>query len=83
MTLICIFLLIFKFIFLMRLVMTFFPLGSGTTAAGVRDVAVVVTNPVVLPLRRSLPPLPGMLAGFGVAELVILFSLLILEAIIC
>lgn len=83
MTIVCIFLLAFQFVFFLRLVMSFFPLGSGSAAASVRDLAVVVTDPVVLPLRRSLPPLPGALAGFGVAEIVVLIGLAILEAIVC
>ncbi len=52
----CILLLAFQLVFLLRLVMSFFPLRSGSTVSGVRDLAVVVTDPVLLPLRRSLPP---------------------------
>ena len=83
MTLICIFLLAFQFILLLRMVMSFFPLGSGSTAASLRDLTVVVTDPVLLPLRRSLPPLPGGLAGFGLAEILVLIALRILESLIC
>ncbi|MCP3988495.1 MAG: YggT family protein [Actinomycetia bacterium] len=83
MTYVCIFLLAFQFVFLLRLVMSFFPLGSGSTASSVRDLAVVVTDPVILPLRRSLPPLPGALAGFGLAEILVLIGLQVLETILC
>lgn len=83
MTVICILLLAFQFVFLLRMVMSFFPLSSGSTAAGVRDLTVVVTDPVVLPLRRSLPPLPGGLAGFGLAEILVLIALRVLETILC
>ena len=83
MTLICIFLLAFQFILLLRMVMSFFPLGSGSTASSLRDLTVVVTDPVLLPLRRSLPPLPGGLAGFGLAEILVLIALRILESLIC
>ena len=41
------------------------------------------TEPVVFPLRKSLPPLPGALAGFGIAELVVLIGLQIIGAIVC
>ena len=80
---VCYFLLVFEFLFLLRLVMSFFPISTGSTAAGVRDVAVSVTDPVVLPLRRSLPPLPGAMRAFGLAELVVLIALRILTEIVC
>lgn len=83
MSLICILLLAFQFIFLLRLVMSFFPISGGSTAASVRDLTVVVTDPVVLPLRRSLPPLPGGMAGFGLAEILVLIALRVLESILC
>ena len=83
MTLICIALLAFQFVLLLRMVMSFFPLGSGSPAAGLRDLTMVVTDPVLLPLRRSLPPLPGGLAGFGLAEILVLIGLRILESLIC
>lgn len=83
MYLLCVFILIFQFVFLLRMVMSFFPLGEGSPFAAVRDLSIVVTDPVVVPLRRSLPPLPGMMAGFGLAEILILIGLQILEALIC
>ena len=81
--LICIVLLSFQFVFLLRMVMSFFPLAAGSTAAGIRDLTVLATDPVLLPLRRSLPPLPGGFAGFGLAEILILILLQILELVIC
>lgn len=83
MRLICIFLLAFQFVFLLRMVMSFFPLKGGSSAASVRDLAVVVTDPIVTPLRRSLPPLPGAMAGFGLAEILVLIGIQILIQIIC
>jgi uncharacterized protein YggT (Ycf19 family) len=81
--LICILILAFQFVFFVRLAMSFFPISSGTPASSVRDLTVAITDPLVLPLRRSLPPLPGMMAGFGVAEIVVLIGLIVLEAILC
>ena len=63
--------------------MSFFPIREGTVPATVRDFAVVATDPLVFPLRRKLPPLPGAMAGFGVAEILILIGLQILVAIVC
>lgn len=81
--LVCVLVLLFQFAFLLRLVLSFFPLESGSVFSSVRDVAVAVTDPVVWPIRRSVPPLPGAAAGFGVAELLILIGLQVLLLLIC
>ena len=80
---VCILLLLFEFVFLLRLVMSFFPIPTGSPAAGVRDLTVLVTDPVVQPLRRSLPPLPGALAGFGLAEILVLIGIQLLVRVLC
>ncbi len=81
-TIICILLLLFQFVFYLRLVMSFFPI-SGGSAAGVRDLTVAVTDPVLSPIRRSLPPLGGALAGFGLPELLVLIALQVIIQIVC
>jgi uncharacterized protein YggT (Ycf19 family) len=72
----------FKFVFLLRMVLSFFPIREQTLAASTRQLARMVTDPVVVPVRRALPPLPGAMAGFGVAELLVLIGISIIEAII-
>ena len=83
MRLVCILLLVFQLVFLLRMVMSFFPISSGSTASRIRDLTIVLTDPVVLPLRRSLPPLPGAMAGFGLAEILILIGIRILVQFLC
>jgi uncharacterized protein YggT (Ycf19 family) len=83
MRLVCILILAFQFIFYLRLVMSFFPLATGSPASSVRDLTVVLTDPLVIPLRRRLPPLHGALAGFGLAELLVLLGLHLLEVFFC
>lgn len=80
---VCILILAFQFVFLLRMVLSFFPIREGTVPATVRELAMAATEPVVFPLRRSLPPLPGAMAGFGIAELVVLIGLQIIGAIVC
>jgi uncharacterized protein YggT (Ycf19 family) len=83
MTILCIVIRAFTFIFLLRMVLSFFPLKERTLAATARELSMAATDPVVLPLRRVLPPLPGALAGFGIAELMVLIGLQLLDAIFC
>jgi YggT family protein len=82
-TIICVILLLFQFVFYLRLVMSFFPISSGSPASGVRDLTVAITDPVIAPVRRSVPPLSGALAGIGLAELLVLIALQVLIQIVC
>lgn len=83
MRILCILILAFQFVFLLRMVLSFFPIREQTLAATVRELSLAATEPVVTPLRRALPPLPGVMAGFGIAELMVLIGLQILGGIIC
>lgn len=79
----CIPLLLFEFVFLLRLVLSFFPIRHDSMWGSARSLSVVVTEPVVMPIRRAVPPLPGALGGFGVAELIVLIGLQIIIGIVC
>jgi len=83
MDLVCILVLLFQLAFLLRIVMSFFPIGAASPVANARDLIVTITDPVVLPLRRALPPLPGGMAFFGIAELVILVLLFVITGVVC
>lgn len=82
-TVLCVLLLLFEFAFLMRLVLSFFPLAHDSSWAAVRSAAVSATEPVVMPIRRAVPPLPGALGGFGIAELLVLIGIQVLARLIC
>lgn len=79
----CVAVLLFEFVFLLRLVLSFFPIQPDTTWGAIRSASVAATEPVVMPVRRVVPPLPGAMAGFGIAELLILIALQIVAQIIC
>ncbi|MEM7273478.1 MAG: YggT family protein [Actinomycetota bacterium] len=83
MRILCILILAFQFVFLLRMVLSFFPIREQTLASTVREMSMAATEPIVFPLRRALPPLPGVMAGFGIAELLVLIGLQIVGSIIC
>jgi uncharacterized protein YggT (Ycf19 family) len=83
MRILCILILAFQFVFLLRMVLSFFPIREETLAATIRGFCMSATEPVVMPLRRSLPPLPGVMAGFGIAELLVLIGLQLIGGVIC
>ncbi len=79
----CIPILLFEFVFLLRLVLSFFPIQSDSLWGGARSLSVALTEPVVLPVRKAVPPLPGALGGFGIAELLVLIALQVIIQIVC
>jgi uncharacterized protein YggT (Ycf19 family) len=81
--LLCIAMRLYIFLFLLRLVLSFFPLQEGSTGDSVRSLAYLSTEPVVRPIRARVPPLPGALGGFGIAELLVLIALQLVSGLVC
>lgn len=79
----CIPILLFEFVFLMRLVLSFFPIQHDSLWGGARSLSVAMTEPVVMPVRKAVPPLPGAFGGFGIAELLVLIALQVIIQIVC
>ncbi len=78
MTVICAILSIFQLVLLARAITSFFPVTPGTSFAQIVDVLYKVTEPVLAPLRRVIPPL-GM---FDLSFLVLLIGLQVLTGLI-
>jgi len=79
----CVLLQVFQFVFLTRLVISFFPVSSTSLVGRYRDLSVKVTDPVIAPVRRMMPPITGALRGFGFAELVVLLIISVVGQIVC
>ncbi len=77
--LLCAFITVFIVILIVRAVLSWFPLEQGGFLAQVNRVVVDVTDWVVTPLRRVIPPV-GML---DISFLVLVFGLFILRSAIC
>ncbi len=77
--LLCAFITVFIVILIVRAVLSWFPLEQGGFLAQVNRVVVDVTDWVVTPLRRVIPPV-GML---DISVLVLVFGLFILRSAIC
>ena len=76
MVVICPILGIFQLVLVARAITSFFPVTPGTPFAQIVDVLYKVTEPVLAPLRRVIPPL-GM---FDLSFLVLLIGLQVLSA---
>ena len=78
MAVICAILSIFQLVLLARAVTSFFPVTPGTSFAQIVDVLYKVTEPVLAPMRRIIPPL-GM---FDLSFLVVLIALQVVTGLV-
>ena len=83
MSLICALLQVYVFAIFGRIVLSWFPLSPGGAMASIFSFLFSITEPVLGPVRRMLPPvrLGGM--GLDFSPIVVLFGVQILAQAIC
>lgn len=74
MSLVCSLLQVYAVCLFARVILSWFPLGSGSPLATVYSFLHTVTEPVLAPLRRVMPPL----GGFDLSPLVVFFLIQII-----
>ena len=79
MFLICAFVTVYMVVMAGRAVLSWFPVRPGTAMASISMVLYELTEPVLAPVRRIIPP-AGM---FDLSFIVVFFLLVILRSIIC
>ncbi|HYL53229.1 MAG TPA: YggT family protein [Acidimicrobiia bacterium] len=79
MTVICAVVTAYMVVLFARAIMSWFPVRPGTSLASVYRVLLDLTEPVLAPLRRVIPP-AGM---FDLSFLVLFLALGILRTIVC
>jgi YggT family protein len=77
--LLCAFLTVYMVVMAARAVFSWFPVRPGTALASLNGVLFELTEPVLRPVRRIIPP-AGM---FDLSFIVVFFFLVILRSIIC
>jgi YggT family protein len=77
--LLCALLTVYWLIVLARVLLSWFPVRPGTPFASVYVLLRDLTEPVLAPLRRVIPP-AGM---FDLSSLVLLIGLVVLRGVIC
>ncbi len=78
MTIICAILGIYRLVLIARAITSFFPVTPGTGFAQVVDVLFKLTEPVLAPMRKVIPPL-GM---FDLSFLVVLIGIRVLTGLL-
>jgi len=79
-TILCNLILIYTVVLFGRIVLSWFPVAPGSAMESVSRVLGMLTDPVLEPLRRVLPPVGGML---DLSPLVVFIALAILRSFVC
>jgi YggT family protein len=77
--LLCAFITVYMVVMAARAVFSWFPVRPGSALSSVNAVLYELTEPVLAPVRRIIPP-AGM---FDLSFIVVFFALVILRSILC
>lgn len=77
---ICTLITIYTFIVLAAILMSWFPIRPDTAAYSIWRFLRSLTDPVLLPLRRLIPPIGGV---FDLSPLILVIGLQVAQGIIC
>lgn len=82
-SLLCSLLQLYLIVVLVRIVMSWFPLERGGVAEQISSVLIMLTEPVLGPLRQLLPSVPMGGMRLDLSPLVLIIGINILQAAIC
>jgi YggT family protein len=70
-------------ILLARVILSWFPLDPDGVAAQIYRLLGVITEPVLGPMRRAIPPVRMGAMGLDLSPLIAFFAIIILQGILC
>jgi len=79
----CLLLQIYSLLILVRVVFSWFPVSPDGTAAVVSGFLSLVTDPILRPLRKVLPPVRFGSALMDLSPIVAFFAITLLQNLIC
>lgn len=83
MEIICTLLGIYLIVLIIRMVLSWFPIAPGSSMEMVASVLYALTEPILGPLRRAIPPVRIGMAALDLSPLIVFFGINILRAAIC
>ncbi len=81
--LICRLLQLYLIVMFARIILSWFPVNPGSGMATVYGFLYAVTEPVLGPIRRVIPPLGAGGMGIDLSPIVVFFGITILQSAIC
>lgn len=83
MGIVCLLLVLFMVALVVRAVLTWFPIDPDGAMAAVAGFLFMITDPVLAPLRRTLPPLRIGSVAIDMSFIVVIIGIQILLSFIC
>lgn len=83
MTLICLALLLYIYVIVARMIMSWFPPTSAGPYQQIFDALTSITEPVIAPVRAMLPPFRMGAMGLDLSPTVVILGLWLIQRIIC
>ena len=83
MTIVCSLIQLYVLLLVVRVVMSWFPISRNGPAETVAGFLYMVTDPVLVPLRRLLPPVRMGAMALDLSPIVAFFGLSVLRGILC
>lgn len=83
MNFVCTLIQLYIFVLFGRIILSFFEVPSDHAVARIRAVLASLTDPVLIPLRRVIPPVRMGPAALDLSPLVVLLGLSLLQGAIC
>ena len=83
MTIVCSLIQLYVLLLVVRVVMSWFPISRNGPAETVAGFLYMVTDPVLVPLRRLLPPVRMGAMALDLSPIVAFFGLSLLRGLLC
>jgi YggT family protein len=83
MGIVCIALTLYWLAILVRIILSWFPIGSSSPIAPVNSFLFAITEPVLGPVRRAIPPIRLGAMGLDLSPIIVLFGVSIVRSFIC
>ena len=83
MGLICLLLFLYSLIVLARVLMSWIPITPGSGVEQVHTALVTMTEPVLGPVRRTIPPVRLGVTALDLSPIIVFIGISILQGVIC
>jgi YggT family protein len=73
---------LYVIVIVVRIILSWFPIAPGTAMASVHNFVQALTEPVLAPIRRALPPARMGSMGFDFSPMILMVGIFILQSVI-
>lgn len=82
-SIICIALSLYLVAIFARIILSWFPIGSSSPIAPINSFLFAITEPLLGPVRRAIPPIRLGAMGLDLSPMIVLFGISIIRSFIC